>query len=91
MSLEDLTLDQARDLLSSWSNTLSAKVDSHRDEIIETLDPRTLPGMGAFSRSAAALLAVRQIDNALEEVIGAVDLVKQAIRKTDAGQTSQED
>jgi phage portal protein BeeE len=83
MAAKDLTVEQAYDLLASWTKTLARNVESSKDEVLRNLKPTTLQ-LDAPTNAAAALLALSGIRQALSEVGAAVGYLQRAIRKEGA-------
>jgi hypothetical protein len=82
MQPPELSLEQAYGVLLDWSKTLARKVENRKDEIFKELEPTKLQ-LNAPSNAAAALLVFNDVKKALEEVVGAVELVEAAIQKLD--------
>jgi hypothetical protein len=82
MSAPELSLEQAYDLLTSWSQTLANRAKSVKDETFSSLDPATVLPKNCPSRASLALLVFSKIKSDLEEVAGAVKMVEEAIRRS---------
>ena len=78
----ELSLNDAYDLLSSWSKTLANRVESSKAEILKSVSPTTLH-ITAPSGAAMALLILSKIKTDLEEVVAAAGYVEDAIYRLD--------
>jgi hypothetical protein len=75
-----LSVEDAYDLLLSWSRTLMTRATDMKCEVFSSLDSASPMPSDALSRASMALLAFRQVRIAQEEVAGAVKRVENAIR-----------
>jgi hypothetical protein len=75
-----LSLEDAYNLLLSWSSTLMTRARDMKCEVVSGLDSATPTPSDAPSRASEALLAFRKVRIAQEQVERAVKQVENAIR-----------
>lgn len=78
-----MNLDDALKNLENWTQSLPIAVKSTVPQVKEVFEPGYKLMSSCPSKEAAALMCLGQVENVIEELAGAIEIIKKAIEKAE--------